>query len=209
MRSKGILLVLSGFAGAGKGTVVGRLMSDYDDYALSISATTRAPRGTEQDGVEYFFKTVEEFEQMINDDQLIEYANYVGNYYGTPKEYVQRKLDEGKNVILEIEMQGALKVKEKFPDTFLIFLVTKDAATLEQRLRGRGTDTEESILKRLDRANDEAAAIDKYDCVIVNDDIDSCVERIHQMITSERYRTSRNQELINFLKEDLKQFRLS
>lgn len=208
MNSKGILLVLSGFAGAGKGTVVSRLMQDYDNYALSISATTRAPRGTEKDGVEYFFKSVEEFEAMIEQDQLIEYAQYVGNYYGTPREYVEKQLDAGKNVILEIEMQGALKVKEKFPETFLIYLVTPDADTLEKRLRGRGTDTEESIVKRLDRATEEAEVIDRYDCVVVNDDIDECVKTIHAMIEAEHYRTFRNKTMIDNLKNDLKKFKL-
>ena len=119
---RGVLVIVSGFSGAGKGTVMKRLMEKYDSYSLSISATTRKPRDGEEDGREYFFKTVGQFEDMIEKGQLIEYAKYVGNYYGTPKEYVEKQLDEGRNVILEIELQGALQVKEKKPETVLVFL---------------------------------------------------------------------------------------
>lgn len=141
MNKKGILIILSGFSGVGKGTVVRRLLSDYDNYALSISATTRKPREGEEDGVSYFFKSKEEFEQMIKEDSFIEHARYVENYYGTPKAYVQEQLDAGKDVILEIEIQGALKVKEKYPDALMLFLVPPDAQTLKERLVGRGTET--------------------------------------------------------------------
>ena len=151
-RSKGILLVISGFAGTGKGTLVQELLKRYDNYALSVSATTRDPRPGEEDGVHYFFKTKEEFEQMIQEKKLIEYACYVGNYYGTPKEYVQEQLENGKDVILEIEIQGALKIKEQFPETLLLFMVPPSAQVLEDRLRGRGTETEEVLQKRLRRA---------------------------------------------------------
>ena len=138
-KEKGILTVLSGFSGAGKGTVLRRLLEKYDNYALSISATTRGPREGEENGREYFFKTREEFEKMIAKDELIEYAMYVNNYYGTPKAYVQEQLAEGKDVILEIEVQGALKVKEKFPDTPLIFITPPTASELKRRLTDRGT----------------------------------------------------------------------
>ena len=151
-RSKGILLVISGFAGTGKGTLVQELLKRYDNYALSVSATTRDPRPGEEDGVHYFFKTKEEFEQMIQEKKLIEYACYVGNYYGTPKEYVQEQLENGKDVILEIEIQGALKIKEQFPETLLLFMVPPSAQVLEDRLRGRGTETEEVVQIRLRRA---------------------------------------------------------
>ena len=172
-RSKGILLVISGFAGTGKGTLVQELLKRYDNYALSVSATTRDPRPGEEDGVHYFFKTKEEFEQMIQEKKLIEYACYVGNYYGTPKEYVQEQLENGKDVILEIEIQGALKIKEQFPETLLLFMVPPSAQVLEDRLRGRGTETEEVVQKRLRRAVEEAEFIEKYDYLIVNDDLDT------------------------------------
>ena len=138
MSKKGILAIISGFSGAGKGTVVNRLL-EKESYAISISATTRKPRTGEVDGQNYFFRTKDEFEKMIANEQLIEYAEYVGNYYGTPKDYVFKKLDEGFDVILEIEMQGALKVKEKFPETALIFITPPSADELKKRLVGRGS----------------------------------------------------------------------
>lgn len=127
MDERGILIVVSGFSGSGKGTIMNEIMRKYDNYALSVSATTRNPRPGETDGKEYFFKTVEEFEKMIAKDELIEYARYVDNYYGTPRAYVEEQLDAGKDVILEIEIQGALKVKEKFPDTLLLFVTPPTA----------------------------------------------------------------------------------
>ncbi len=139
--NRGILIVFSGFSGAGKGTVMQRLLEQYkDQYALSISATTRPPRPNEEDGREYFFKTRKEFEKMIEKNELIEYALYVENYYGTPKAYVEEQLSAQKDVILEIEIQGALKVKELFPDTLLLFVAPPDARTLQERLTGRGTE---------------------------------------------------------------------
>ena len=152
MENKGKLVVISGFSGAGKGTLMKALMKEYgDSYALSVSATTRNPRPGEMDGVDYFFVTKDKFEQMIAEDALIEYAQYVGNYYGTPKEYVQQQLDLGKNVILEIEIQGALKIKEKFPDTVLMFVTAPNANELKNRLVGRGTETPEVIALALQR----------------------------------------------------------
>ena len=137
MREKGILIVVSGFSGSGKGTIMKELLKQYDNYALSISATTRNPRPGEEDGREYFFKTVEDFEKMIAKEELIEYARYVDNYYGTPRAYVEEQLEAGKDVILEIEIQGALKVKEKFPDTLLLFVTPPSAEELKSRLVGR------------------------------------------------------------------------
>ena len=134
MENKGILIVVSGFSGSGKGTIMKRLLEKYDNYALSISATTRSPRPGEEDGREYFFRTVEEFEKMIAKDELIEYAKYVDNYYGTPRAYVEEQLQSGKDVILEIEIQGALKVKEKFPETLLLFVTPPSAKELKNRL---------------------------------------------------------------------------
>ena len=142
MKNKGILTVISGFSGAGKGTLMKRLLERYpEEYALSVSVTTRQPRQGEVDGASYFFITKERFQEMIAGDELIEYACYVDNYYGTPKEYVEKKLAEGKNVLLEIELQGAMKVKAARPDTVLLFVTPPDADTLRERLIGRGTET--------------------------------------------------------------------
>lgn len=206
MKERGVLAIVSGFSGAGKGTVMKALMSKYNNYALSISATTRAPRVGEENGREYFFKTVEEFEKMIEEDQLIEYANYVGNYYGTPKAYVESKLDEGKDVILEIELQGAMKVKEKMPDTVLIFITPPTAEELKNRLVGRGTEDEATINARLKRASEEAGYMERYDYLLINDDLDTCVRELHELIQSEHSKVSRNIDRINFIREDVKIF---
>lgn len=206
MNKRGILIIVSGFSGAGKGTVMKRLMNDYDNYALSISATTRSPRAGEEDGREYFFKTVEEFEKMIEQEKMIEYANYVGNYYGTPKEYVESKLSEGKDVILEIEMQGAMEVKKKMPDALLIFVTPPSAEILKNRLVGRGTENMDTINARLKRAYEEADYMEKYDYLLINDDLDECVKELHEIIQSEHSRVNRNINKIKFFREDLKIF---
>lgn len=206
-KNKGILTVVSGFSGAGKGTIMKELMKRYSEqYALSISATTRAPRTGETDGIEYFFKSREEFEQMIADEALIEYAQYVGNYYGTPKAYVEEQLLAGKDVILEIEIQGALKVKKRFPDTLLLFVTPPSARELKNRLVGRGTETMDVIESRLARALEEAEGIEEYDYLVVNDVLDECVEEVHEIIRNEHYRVSRNIESINDMRKELKGF---
>ncbi len=204
MSKKGILIVVSGFAGSGKGTLMKELLTQYDNYALSISATTRKPRGTEVDGKEYFFKTIEEFEKMIAQGELIEYANYVGNYYGTPKAYVDEQLASGKDVILEIEIQGALKVKEQFPETLLLFVTPPSAAILKERLTGRGTETMEVIEQRMRRAAEEAEGLASYDYILINDDLRVCVEQMHNIIQSEHYRSFRNEDFMYQIKEELK-----
>ena len=203
-KEKGILTVLSGFSGAGKGTVLRRLLEKYDNYALSISATTRGPREGEENGREYFFKTREEFEKMIAKDELIEYARYVDNYYGTPRAYVEEQLEAGKDVILEIEIQGALKVKEKFPETLLLFVTPPTAKELKHRLVGRGTETMDVIEFRMNRAKEEAEGMDKYDYLIVNDVLAECVEEVHRIIQGEHRRSFRNQAFIEHMKEELK-----
>ena len=176
MKKKGILSVVSGFSGSGKGTIMKELLKNYkDQYALSISATTRKPRVGEVEGREYFFKTPEEFESMIENNQLIEYACYVGNYYGTPRAYVEEMLEKGKDVILEIEIQGALKVKEKFPDTLLLFISPPSAEVLKERLIGRGTEDMDTINKRLSRAFEESLGVENYDYFVINDDLATCV----------------------------------
>ena len=181
MGKQGILTVVSGFSGAGKGTLMKALLEKYE-YGLSISATTRAPREGEQNGREYFFLTKEQFEDMISKNELIEYAQYVGNYYGTPKKYVQQQLDAGKNVILEIEIQGALNVKKMFPDAILIFVTPPSAAELKSRLVGRGTEDMETIDKRMKRAAEESQFMNSYDYIAVNDKLDECVEELNDTI---------------------------
>ena len=203
MNKRGILIVVSGFAGSGKGTLMKELLNQYDNYALSISATTRKPRGQEVDGKEYFFKTVEEFEKMIAQEELIEYANYVGNYYGTPRAYVEEQLASGKDVILEIEIQGALKVKEKFPDTLLLFVTPPSAEILKNRLVGRGTETMDVVEMRMRRAAEEAAGLAAYDYILINDDLQTCVEQMHNIIQSEHFRTSRNVNFMQKIKDEL------
>lgn len=198
--SKGILVVVSGFSGAGKGTVMKRLLEKYDNYALSVSATTRAPRPGEVDGREYFFRQREEFEQLIQEDALIEYAQYVGNYYGTPRSYVEEQLANGKNVILEIEIQGAMKVKEKIPQALLVFVTPPTVEELKNRLVGRGTETEEVIASRLARAGEEAEGMGDYDYLLINDDLEECVDTLHQIITCEHYRTERNLAFVEDIK---------
>jgi guanylate kinase len=175
MKDKGILIVVSGFSGAGKGTLMKRLLSDYDNYALSISMTTRKPRDGEVHGREYFFTDKENFEKTIAENGLIEYATYCDNYYGTPREYVEKQLLAGKDVVLEIEIQGALKIKEKFPESLLLFVTPPSAKELERRLVGRGTETKDVIAKRLARAVEESEGIEAYDYIVVNDDLDECV----------------------------------
>ncbi len=156
MKHKGILIVVSGFSGAGKGTLMKQLVRTYDNYALSVSMTTRSPRAGEEEGKEYFFVSKEVFEEKISQEGLIEYASYCDNYYGTPRDYVEKQLEKGKDVILEIEIQGALKVKEKFPTALLMFVMPPGAAELKKRLEGRGTESPEVIQKRLKRATEEA-----------------------------------------------------
>ncbi|WP_251393030.1 guanylate kinase [Mediterraneibacter agrestimuris] len=205
MDGKGNLIVVSGFSGAGKGTLMKRLMEKYKEtYALSISATTRQPREGEADGREYFFKTKEEFEKMIAKDELIEYARYVENYYGTPRTYVEEQRNAGKDVILEIEIQGALKVKQAFPDTLLLFVVPPSAGELKKRLVGRGTESMEVIEYRLNRAVEESAGMEKYDYLVVNDDLEICVEQMHSIIRSEHLRIDRNGAFVKKLKEELR-----
>ena len=205
MNHQGILVVVSGFSGAGKGTLMKELLKRYDNYALSISATTRAPREGETDGKEYFFVTKEQFEKMRDERKLIEYAQYVNNYYGTPKEYVEQKMAEGKDVILEIEIQGALKVKKRFPDALLLFVTPPSAEELRRRLVGRGTETLEVINARLARAAEEASGMEAYDYLLINDEIDACVEQMHQLIQSQHEKVSENLEFIEKMKTELKQ----
>ncbi len=204
--NKGILIVLSGFSGAGKGTLVKKLMETYDNYALSVSMTTRAPREGEQDGVHYFFSDRDRFEEKIRHNGFIEYAEYCGNYYGTPKAYVEEQLSAGKDVILEIEIQGALQIKKIFPESLLLFVTPPTAAELERRLKGRGTETEDVIAKRLARASEESEGIEAYDYIVVNDNLETCVEELHQIVKAARAVPVRREAFIKEIREELKGF---
>lgn len=204
--SKGVLTVVSGFSGAGKGTVMKRLIQKYDDYALSISVTTRNPREGERDGIEYFFKTKEEVEAMIENDEFLEYARYVDNYYGTPRFYVEEMLAKGKNVILEIEIQGAMQIKAKNQEAVLVFVTPPSFEELRNRLVGRGTETADVIESRLKRASEEAEGMPSYDYILVNDQVEDCVDRLHQIILSERARAQRNEEFINTIQQEARIF---
>lgn len=204
--NKGVLVVISGFSGSGKGTMMKELVSNYEGYALSISATTRKPREGEEDGREYFFKTEKEFKKMISEDAFLEHACYVGNYYGTPKAYVEKMLNEGKNVLLEIEIQGALNIKKQMPDAALIFILPPSAEELKRRLIGRGTESMDVIEARLNRAKEEAEGIENYDYVIVNDKLDESVAALDNLITGLKCGTFRNIDFINKIRDGVKRF---
>lgn len=182
MDQKGKLIVISGPSGCGKGTIVDRLLKLDGSLQLSISATTRMPRGTEENGVNYFFKSHEEFERMIHDDAFLEYADVFGKYYGTPKEYVLGKLEQGKNVILEIDVQGAMQVVKNYAEAVTIFILPPSEDVLLNRLKGRGTETEEQILKRFSKAKAEMEYAQQYGYRVVNDDLDTAVLEVKNII---------------------------
>lgn len=200
--SRGKLIVISGFSGAGKGTVIRRLMEKYN-YSLSISATTRDPRPGEVDGRDYYFKSVDEFKSLIDYNGLIEWAQYVDNYYGTPRKFVEDELSAGRNVILEIEVQGAMNVKSQYPNAILIFITTKDADTLYERLVGRGSETEDVISRRMSRAAEEAASMESYEFIVVNDDLEECVDSINSIVVSERCKKENNTDFLISIKKQL------
>lgn len=182
MSQEGKLVVITGPSGVGKGTIVKALLSKYSNIFLSISATTRAPRQGEVDKKDYYFLSRQEFEQMINDHQLLEWAEYAGNYYGTPRQPVLEKIDQGKIIILEIEVLGARLVKESFPLATRIFILPPSLDILEQRLRGRGTDAEEVIIKRLTKAREELAVSDEFDYQVINDNLEDSIELVESII---------------------------
>lgn len=206
-RDRGMVIVLSGFSGAGKGTIMKHLLQKYpDSYHLSISATTRGKRIGEEDGREYFFKTKEEFDDMIAKGEFLEYATFNGNSYGTPKAYVEKLINEGKDVILEIEVQGALQVRDVFPDTLLLFVTPPSADELKERLIGRGTETEDVIAQRLAISSKESKLMPKYDYLIVNDVLEKAVEEVHNIIQSEHFAILRNSRTITDMQEQLQAF---
>ena len=208
MKSRtGMITVLSGFSGAGKGTIMKHLLNAYPDmYHLSITATTRAMRLGEEEGREYFFKTPEEFEKMVKNGEFLEHATFNGNSYGTPKSYVQQLVDEGKDVILEIEVQGALQVKKQFPDSLLLFVTPPSASVLQERLVGRGTEDDEAIRQRLAISAKESHLMPQYDYLIINDVLDDAVAEVHHIIQSEHYAIQRNNDTILDMQTQLAQF---
>ncbi len=192
MSERGLLIVFSGPSGVGKGTVRQEIFSTPDHkFEYSVSMTTRPQRPGEVDGVDYFFRTREEFEELIRNGQILEYAEYVGNYYGTPLSYVNETLDKGIDVFLEIEVQGALQVKSKVPDGVFIFLTPPDLEQLEERLVGRGTDSKEVIAQRIKRASEEIALMREYDYAVVNDQVPLAAERVKRIIETEHFRVER------------------
>ena len=193
----GIPFVLSGPSGCGKGTIVKELLKKYPDtFALSVSATTSAPRVGADDGVHYYFITREEFEHRIDDQQILEYTSYCGNYYGTPKKELYERTVSGINVILEIEVEGAMNVRRLCPEAVLIYVLPPDAETLEARLRGRGTNTEEDIANRLATAREEIRCLPDYDYIVINenDGAEAAADEIVNIIASEQHKVSRNLE---------------
>ena len=203
MEKRGSLLVISGFSGVGKGTVAKKLVEKYG-YSLSISATTRQPREGEVDGREYFFKTVDDFKNLIDYNGFIEYARYVDNYYGTPRKFVEDELAAGHNVILEIEVQGAFNIKKQYEDALLIFITAPSAAAIKERLVGRGTESEEVINKRLNRAKEESEDMDKYDYIVINDQVEDCADRIHAIVQAKECLLGNNLKFIEANKKRIR-----
>lgn len=197
--------MISGFSGAGKGTIMKELIKRYD-YFLSVSATTRRPRDGEVDGKDYYFHTKEEFQQMIDRGELVEWAEYVGNFYGTPKKSVEEQLNQGRDVLLEIEMQGGMLVKEQFPDALLIFISPPSAKVLKERLAGRGTESAEEIERRLLRAVEEVKYMKEYDYIIVNDDLEDAINKVNDLIRYDHYKACNSAHLIEKMEHEISTF---
>ena len=197
MKPQGVLLVLSGPSGAGKGTICNKLREKRNDLSYSVSATTRAPRNGEVDGKDYFFITIDHFKEMIENDEMLEYAEIYGNYYGTPKPYVMNILEQGKDVVLEIDPQGALQIKKRFPDAVFVFIVPPSLDELTKRIYKRGTDSEEVIKRRLSSATSELEYASKYDYIIVNDEVEKATNKVSNIIDAERNRDVRTLFIVN------------
>lgn len=205
MKDKGILVVVSGFSGAGKGTLMKRLVSEYDNYALSVSMTTRPMRPEEEEGVSYFFVDRAEFERTIATGGLVEYAVYCDHYYGTPKDWVLKQLQAGRDVILEIEIQGAQKIREQFPDALLLFVMPPSMEELRRRLTRRGTEPQDVIDSRLRRAAQEAEGIETYDFIVINDDLEECAAQMHAIIQAAHLRPGCRSAFIEEIRQELKE----
>lgn len=196
MKNKGLLLVVSGPAGAGKGTICGAFLKRHPEVHLSVSATTRAPRAMEQDGVHYYFLQKPQFEQMIAEGKLIEWAQFCDNYYGTPRAAVEEQLAAGHDVLLEIEVQGAMQVKEQFPEAVFLFILPPSMTELRNRIIGRGTETMEVIDKRMKRAEEEVRLAEQYDYFILNDTVEDATKRFESVVQAEKIKISRNSALL-------------
>lgn len=204
MRERGLLVVVSGPSGAGKGTICKALMQRYDGISVSVSATTRSPRAGEVDGVNYHFLEKDRFEQMIEQDEFLEYARVYDNCYGTPRQFVEDKIAKGEDVLLEIDIQGALQVKKKFPEGVFVFILPPSMAELKNRIIKRGSETEESFKKRFASAFDEISFIKDYDYYIINEEVAKSTEKLYAVIEAEKIRVVQNIEnLINEFKEEL------
>lgn len=201
--NKGSLTVVSGFSGAGKGTLMKHLLAKYNRYALSVSVTTRQKRPGEREGVDYFYITQEQFEDLVAHNGLLEYAGYVNHCYGTPRRYVEEQMAAGKDVLLEIEVQGARQIKKLIPEAILIFVTPPSAEELRRRLKGRGTESDEVIASRLKQAKEEVKAVDEYDYIIVNDDLDQAVEDLHHTIQAAKNEPLRRKAMIEEIRREL------
>ena len=199
---KGKLLIISGFSGVGKGSIVREMLKAFDNYKISISCTTRDPRPKEEDGVHYHFVSKEEFEKMIENDELLEHAKYVDNYYGTPKKFVEECLEKGENVILEIESEGARKVKEKMPEAMMIFVLPPTAGHLKERLLKRGSEDSEGIEKRLQKAVEETDALKHYEYFVINDEVDKAIDNIDKIVTDTNPNLASEDEVLK-IKNDI------
>jgi len=203
MHKRGLLIVVSGPSGAGKGSICKGLIKKRDDVIVSVSSTTRSPRKGEEHGINYFFKTKEDFEDMIEDDEWLEYAQVYDNYYGTPKKFVIDKIQEGHNILLEIDIQGALQVRKKYPEGVFVFILPPNMEELKNRIIGRGSETAESLEKRFSSAYEEIDFIKKYDYYIINDELDHAVDTLVSIIDAEKCKVVENiEDLIAEIKED-------
>lgn len=195
-RKRGTLIVISAPSGAGKGTVISKLLEKEDNLWLSVSATSRTPRTNDIEGVTYYFYSKEEFEKKIKEGYFLEFAEYAGNYYGTPKEFIEEKLSKGIDVILEIEIQGAMQIKKLVPEALFIFIMPPTLQELKRRLVGRNTDSKEKIIERFKIAYKEINEVSKYNYVVVNDEVDNAVSKIQAIIKAEKCRVDRIEEVL-------------